>query len=151
MQKKKIMEEFIDYGCGFPVIFRNLPMIKIQGKWIPDINYNDLEKTILILLCHKPFKLTGNELRFIRLYFEMTLQEFAKRFGVQHPTIIKWENFKDDSTNMSLGTEKDIRLFIINHVLGLRQVGKLYKELENTELNSKHSEPIEIDMEQLAC
>lgn len=151
MKNRKIIKEFIDYGCGFPVIFRNLPMIKIQDKWVPDINYNDLEKTILLLLCHKPFRLTGSEIRFIRLYFEMTLQEFAKRFGVQHPTVIKWENFKDDSTNMSLGTEKDIRLFIINHILGLKKVGGLYQELERIELESTHSEPIEIDMERLAC
>lgn len=150
MQKRKIVKEFIDYGCGFPVVIRNVPFIKIQGKWMPDINYNELEKVILILLCHKHFKLTGNEIRFTRLYFKMTLQEFAKRFGVQHPTVIKWENFKNESTNMSLGTEKDIRLFIVNKILGFAKVGKLYNELEGTEINSKHNEPIQIDMEKLA-
>ncbi|MFI5343118.1 MAG: hypothetical protein ACHQUC_02740 [Chlamydiales bacterium] len=86
--QRKIVEEFIDYGCGFPIVLRNLPMIKVHGKWVPDVNYNHLEKAVLLLLCHKPFKMTGNEIRFIRFYFEMTLQEFAKRFGVQHPTVI---------------------------------------------------------------
>ena len=119
--ERKIQKQFIDNGCGFSIILRHVPMIKIEGKWIPDINYNELEKAVLMVLCQKSSKLTGNEIRFIRLYFEMTLQVFAKRFGVQHPTVVKWENFKDLPTNMAIGTEKDIRLFIISQLGGKRK------------------------------
>lgn len=151
---KKTLNEFIDHGCGFPVVLKNVPMKKFQGKWIPDINYNALEKNVLILLCHKPFKLTGHEIRFIRLYFEMTLQEFAKRFGVQHPTVIKWEKFKNHPTNMTMGTEKDIRLFIIGNLIGKRKIADLYNELEQNPFGSKNSieslHPIEVDMERIA-
>jgi len=151
---KTIQNEFIDYGCGFPVLLKNVPMRKVHGKWIPDVNYNELEKSILIMLCHKPFKLTGNEIRFIRLYFEMTLKEFANRFGVQHPTVVKWENFKNDPTNMTLGTEKDIRLFLIGHIKGKRKIADLYTEFEQKPFRTNRSvEPlqtIEIDMEGVA-
>ena len=149
--KKKILKEFIDYGCGFSVVLKNVPMKKFYGKWIPDIDYNALEKCVLLMLCHKPVKLTGNEIRFIRLYFEMTLQEFAKRFGVQHPTVVKWENFKNNPTSMTLGTEKDIRLFIIGHLIGKRKIADLYNELEQKPLKSTDSHyPIEVDMERIA-
>jgi DNA-binding transcriptional regulator YiaG len=111
--ERKIERQFVDHGCGFPVLLLNVPMIKVRGKWIPDINYEMLEKSVLLDLCHKPYKLTGSEIRFIRLYFEMTLQAFGKRFGVQHPTVIKWEKCNAAPTNMTLGTEKDIRLFVI--------------------------------------
>ena len=81
----------------------------------------------------------------------MTLQVFAKRFGVRHPTVIKWENFKDTSTNMSVGTEKDIRLFIIKQLMGQKYMGTLYSELEQTlfDINSQ-KEPIQVDIEKLA-
>ncbi len=150
--ERKIERQFIDYGCGFPVVLLNVPMIKVQGKWIPDIDYNVLEKSVLLDLCHKPFKLTGNEIRFVRLYFEMTLQAFAKRFGVQHPTVVKWENFKDTPTNMTLGTEKDIRLFVVKQLMGQKSIGALYTELEETPFDvATQEEPLQVDMEKLAC
>lgn len=149
--ERKIKSHHIDHGCGFPIILINVPMIKVRGEWTPDINYNTLEKSVLLMLCHKPFKLTGDEIRFIRLYFEMTLQEFAKRFGVQHPTVVKWENFKNSSTNMSIGTEKDIRLFVIKELKGQRSIGALYTELAQKPFDIPlHEEPMHLDIEQLA-
>jgi hypothetical protein len=149
--KKKVLEQFVDYGCGFPVVLRNVPMVNVQGKWAPDINYNELEKNVLLLLCYKNSKLTGNEIRFIRLYFEMTLQAFAKRFGVQHPTIIKWEKFENSPTNMTLGTEKDIRLFIIAHLSDKKEIGTLYIELERHPFHPQSLViPLEVDLERLA-
>jgi DNA-binding XRE family transcriptional regulator len=150
--EKKIESQFIDHGCGFPILLLNVPMIKVRGKWIPDIDYEVLEKSVLLGLCHKPSKLTGSEIRFIRLYFEMTLQTFAKRFGVQHPTVVKWEKFKNMPTNMTLGTEKDIRLFVIKELRGKTYVADLYTELEQAFLEmSVHKEPLQINIEKLAC
>lgn len=150
--ERKIERQFVDYGCGFPIVLLNVPMIKLHGKWVPDVDYNMLEKSVLFDLCHKPSKLTGNEIRFIRLYFEMTLQAFAKRFGVQHPTVVKWEKFKDAPSNMTLGTEKDIRLFVIKQLMGLKSIGDLYTELETAVLEQViDEEPIQVDIEKLAC
>lgn len=150
--ERKIERQFVDYGCGFPVLLFNVPMMKVHGKWIPDFDYEMLEKSVLLDLCHKPYKLTGNEVRFVRLHFNMTLQAFAKRFGVQHPTVVKWEKFKNDSTNMTLGTEKDIRLFVIKELRGKRYIGDLYTELEQAHLNMTTQEnPIQVDIEKLAC
>jgi transcriptional regulator with XRE-family HTH domain len=149
--KKKIQNKFVDYGCGFPVLLRHVPMVEYQGMWTPCINYNELEKAVLLMLCYKPTKLTGNEIRFIRLYFEMTLQIFAKRFGVRHPTVIKWENFKDDPTNMMLGTEKDIRLFVISQLVGQKKIGELYVKLEQFPPSSDFLEELlEVDLKKLA-
>ena len=148
--ESKIQETFIDYGCGFPVVLLNVPMIRVYGKWTPDINYNELEQAIILALCHKSSKLTGSEIRFIRLYFEMTLHEFGKRFGVRHPTVVKWENFKDEPTNMTRGTEKDIRLFIIHQLKGSKKVGELYRELEQNSFSLRHEEPIQLDIEKFA-
>lgn len=149
--KKKIQDEFVDYGCGFPILLRHVPMMKIDGKWIPNINYNKLEKVVSLMLCHKQTKLTGNEIRFIRFYLNMTLDMFAKRFGVKHPTVIKWENFKDKHTNMSLGTEKDVRLCLISYLTGNKQISALYNELVTFPLSpTQQQENIELDLEKIA-
>ena len=42
---------------------------------------------------------------------QMTLQDFAARFGVTHPSVMKWEKQADEPTRMSWSTEKDLRLF----------------------------------------
>ncbi len=146
--EKKILNQFIDYGCGFPIVLRHVPMVKVEGKWVPNINYSKLEKIVLLMLCHKQVKLTGNEVRFIRFYLEMTLDAFAKRFGVKHPTVIKWEGFKDKHTNMSLGTEKDIRLCLMGHLTGKKQISALYHELASLSLSpTEHQENIELDLD----
>ena len=61
--KKKIQNRFIDYGCGFPILLRHVPMVEYQGEWVPAINYNALDKAILIALCYKNSRLTGNPFR----------------------------------------------------------------------------------------
>lgn len=145
---KKILDQFIDYGCGFPIMLRHVPMVKVEGKWVPNINYNKLEKIVSLMLCHKQVKLTGNEVRFIRFYLGMTLDAFAKRFGVKHPTVIKWEGFKDKHTNMSLGTEKDIRLCLMGHLTGKKQICTLYNELASLSLSpTEHQENVGLDLD----
>lgn len=148
--ERKIQHQFVDYGCGFPVVLHHVPMVKIEGKWVPDINFNKLEKIVCSMLCYKQSKLTGNEVRFIRLYMEMTLEVFAKRFGVKHPSVIKWENFKDNPTNMTLGTEKDIRMCLMKHIAGIRKIGTLYDELSSLSTAVDKVGPLDVDFDQIA-
>ncbi len=65
---------------------------------------------VLKSLYYKPARLTGSEVKFIRSHFEMTLQDFAKRFDVTHVAVLKWEKSKNNATVMNWETEKDIRL-----------------------------------------
>src|SRR5689334_220928 len=98
--KRKIEREYIDRGFGFPVILRNVPMIEAFGQWTPDINYRHLERAVILTLVKKSARLTGNEVRFIRHYFKLTLQEFGERFDVRHTAVLKWEKAKDAPTRM---------------------------------------------------
>ncbi len=113
IMNKKIQKSYVDYGFGFAVKIINAPLVKIQGEWVLDINFEKYEKVILLALAFKPTRLTGNEIKFIRHHFEMDLKSFGKRFGdVAHSAVIKWEKFKDKPTNMNWATEKDVRLAI---------------------------------------
>ena len=146
--ERKIQKTFVDEGFGFKITLLNVPIVKVRGVWTPDVNYNELSKVVLLALCEKPARLTGNEVKFIRQHFEMTLQDFAKRFCVTHPGVLKWEKNKNRPTGMNWATEKDIRLFVLAKLrpLGLAE---LYSGLEK-EAPSK-SEPLKVDASDMAA
>ena len=129
---KKIQKRFVDKGCGFPVVLENVPMVKVHGDWTPDINYRDLHKAVLLALANKPVRLTGNEIKFVRHYFSLTLVDFGEYFDVSHPAVIKWENAGDGVPPIKWSLERDIRLFIMD---GLKEapkrIGELYQGLRS--------------------
>ena len=112
--ESKIQNKLDFHGFGFPITLRNVPMIKVQGKWAPDINLDALADQVLEDVAQKKGRLTGLEIRFIRLSLEMTIDEFAKRFVVTRHAVMKWEKAGADETGMQWATEKDIRLEAIH-------------------------------------
>src|SRR5439155_602095 len=114
--KRKMSARVVYHGFGFPVILQNVPMVHLRGAWTPDVNYDHLQRALLRALAAKPARLSGREVRFIRLADAMTLQQFAKRFGVTHPAVLKWERAGRRSTGMGWSTEKDIRLDVISRL-----------------------------------
>lgn len=142
MESKK-QKTFTAHGFGFPVMLLNVPMIKIRGKWTPNINYNKLTGVVLIMIAKKPVKLTGNEVKFIR-------QQFAKQFGVSHPAVVKWEKSEDEPTNMSWSKEKDLRLFILSQLESKQtEFANLYNELE--QLKPAQKRIIKVDLDEIAA
>lgn len=112
--KKKIQKSYQDYGFGFPVTLLNVPMAEVRGEWIPSVNQKQLQERVVEALVMKPSRLTGSEVHFIRLFCEMTLMQFAERFDVTHPAVLKWERTENHMTGMSWTTEKDLRLFALS-------------------------------------
>lgn len=147
--EKRTQKVFIDEGFGFKVRILNPSMVKVRGEWTPNINYNELAKVVVHALCHKPGRLTGAEVRFLRQHFEMTLQEFADRFCVTHVAVIKWEKAKSKATPMAWTTEKDLRLFALSRLNPkASEIVALYAELEK---QRKESPPgVDIDAKMVA-
>jgi len=114
--KTKIQKVFVDNGCGFPVVIKDVPMIHVRGVWTPDINYNTLHKVVARALAYKPTRLTGNEIKFVRDYFGLTLADFGKFFDVSHLTVTKWENSGDDTPSIRKSLERDLRLFTLDQL-----------------------------------
>lgn len=114
--KNKIVNEYEYDGLGFPIILLNFPVKNVRGVEVPDIDYNLLQKNVLLALSRKVQPLTGNEVRFIRQYLEMTYVEFANKFGVTHPGVINWEKAKNNYAKILPTTELCIRLAILDHL-----------------------------------
>ncbi|HSX26861.1 MAG TPA: hypothetical protein VLE89_07655 [Chlamydiales bacterium] len=120
--KTKKAKRFVYEGLGFPVVLINVPLVNKRGVWTPAIDYNKLQKQVLVALAHKPVALTGNEVHFIRAYFEMTLENFGKHFGVTHVAVLMWEKMGNKPGKINPTTELCIRLFVLEKLKMNNQV-----------------------------
>jgi DNA-binding transcriptional regulator YiaG len=138
--KDRKKSTFIYEGLGIPIKLMNVPMKKMLGKWMIDINMETLQRIVLEALVHKPTSLTGNELRYIRHYMELPATEFGKIFGVSHVAVIKWENAKN---RVSPALELCIRLYMMNYLKAKdKEFRALYDDLSLDKLSKSRKEKI---------
>ena len=88
----------------------------IRGAWAPYVNAKELRLSMLAALAFKPTVLTGSEVRFIRLWLEMSLSAFGRECGVSHAAVNKWEAKVDEFTRMERGTEFLIRCMVLEQL-----------------------------------
>lgn len=143
--KKKIQKIYQDHGFGFKVTLLNVPLIEVRGEWVPAVDQKDLQERVVEALVLKHSRLTGDEIRFLRLYSGMTLEQFAVRFDVTHPAVLKWERTKNKATGMGWTTEKDIRLFALT-ILSPKPRDFLFVYEKLVEVAPEKSESIKIDL-----
>jgi hypothetical protein len=113
MVERRIQGEYEDHRYGFPVILRQVPMIKVRGEWVPELNANHLRWAVLLALAHKPGPLTGSEVRFLRHWMELTAVAFGESVGVSHAAVLKWEKAGDGAAKIAPGTEFRLRFLIL--------------------------------------
>jgi putative zinc finger/helix-turn-helix YgiT family protein len=92
------------------------PKCSNQDPMIP--NMNALMRTLALAVIKKPYRLTGEEVRFLRKYLRLTGEEFSRLIHVDKTTLSKWENNDD-----RLGDQSDrlIRLVALGLGEGLKQ------------------------------
>lgn len=113
---KKIMKTFIYEGLGFPIELHDVEMVMINGEYSPKLDVRAIADDAIKSLVFQKTKLTGNQIKFVRTYFSASLREFAKIVNESHMAVKKWEDFKDEPTNMDPNVETRIRLFIYDKV-----------------------------------
>lgn len=139
MQKKT--ETFVYEGLGFPIQLTDVPMKKVLGEWVIDINMNELQKVVFEGLIHKPFPLTGKEIRFMRKFLELSTVDFAKKLGISHATVVKWEK---EQAKISAIQESYLRIFLLE-LLKDNELLNLYKEIRPEKLaEARNIKPIPI-------
>ena len=111
----KILLDHIDYGFGFPVIIDKVVITEFQGEEILDIDYNELEEKVLRALCYKETRLTKEEIKFIRLYLNMTEEFFNWLFNDElhmNDCIKDCKHLKQE-VDINWFIEKLIRIYVI--------------------------------------
>lgn len=112
---KTKIEPILRYeGLGFPIELENVEMININDEWHPKIDVHYIADEIIKKLAVQEDRLTGNQVKFIRSYFAMSLRDFGKKVvNESHTAVSKWEKWGDDVTNMNQNTEQVLRLYVI--------------------------------------
>lgn len=111
--KKRIIKRFEYSLAGFPVAVENVEVVKTQEGEFPLLDYEELDRRILVALATKKTKLTGNQVRFIRHAFELSLREFSKLFRFTAPSVLKWEQRCNESTSMEWPSELLLRTEVL--------------------------------------
>lgn len=138
--KEKTMETKIEpnalyEGLGFPIELGNVEMVRFNDEWLPKIDVQYIANEIIKKLAIQEERLTGNQVKFIRSYFSMTLREFGRSVVHEsHTAVSKWEKCGDEITNMNENTEQVLRIYIIEQTQTKTQA-----EQKNFYLNFKRS------------
>lgn len=112
--KTKIEPTFLYEGLGFPIELGNVEMVRFNDEWLPKIDVQYIANEIIKKLAIQEERLTGNQVKFIRSYFSMTLREFGRTVVHEsHTAVSKWEKCGDEITNMNENTEQVLRIYII--------------------------------------
>jgi len=146
MERKK--ETFIYEGLGFPIELIDTPMKKLVGEWVIDIDLNALQIFVFKGLVHKPYPLSGKEVKFMRKFLEMSTTELGKKLGISHATVVKWEK---EQAKISPIQESYIRMFFFE-CLQSGELLNLYKEItpeKLAEAKNKKRPPFSVDTKQL--
>ena len=133
IMKDRKTKTFVYRGLGLPIKLINVPMRKMIGEWVIDINFSKLQLAVLHCLLYKVAPLNGDELKFIRKFLNMSTTDFGKILGVSHVAVIKWESGK---TRANLSTDVCIRLYVFDHWKAKdKEFRKLYHEISPEKLS----------------
>jgi DNA-binding transcriptional regulator YiaG len=113
---KKIVKKYIYKGLGFPIELHNVELIQFDGEFHPKIDVRKTADLAIKSFVTQKTRLTGNQIKFIRTYFSMSLRKFADLVNESHMAVKKWEAFKNDPTNMDRNIEIMLRLHIYDHI-----------------------------------
>lgn len=109
--KQKTEKAYIYEGLGFPVELSDVKMVYINDEWCPVIDVVHVARKEIEKLVTQDSSFTGNQVRFIRSYLNMSLREFAVSIAnVTHTSISKWEKHHDQFARIDPNTELVIRL-----------------------------------------
>lgn len=115
--KTKIVENLCYEGLGFPVDLEHVEMVEIDNEWHPKIDVRKIADAVIEALAYQEGRLTGNQVKFIRSYFSMTLRKFGGEVVHEtHAAVDKWEKCGDEMTSMNDNTEYVLRLYILEQV-----------------------------------
>lgn len=116
--KSKIVKNYTYTGFIFPVELEKVEMVYYGKEWCPKIDIRKLASQVIEMLAYKNARLTGDEVRFIRAHYGMSLRDFAKQVAHEtHAAVKKWEDKHDQPTRMNPNTELVIRNYIIEQAL----------------------------------
>ncbi len=104
----------------------------------------DLLRVLAQSVAFKPYRLTGDDVKYLRKHLRMTAEQFSRLLHVDRVTLSKWENNED-----KIGAQSDrlIRLIVLAKDPALRQTVKEAVDQFEKIKDSRRAVHIDIDTE----
>ena len=116
-EAKVVRERYRFTECGLPnVVLLGVEVIQcpVCGNRDPIIpRLNGLMRLLAVAVVAKPYKLEGEDVRFLRKYLRMSGDEFSSLLHVDKTTLSKWEN-----NEQSIGDQSDRLIRAVTMALG---------------------------------
>ena len=113
------IKNYLWNGFGFPVIFEELPAIKLRGELVPDIDFSKVAPDLIKFICsEQELPLSGNQIKFFRHALNFSMRDFAKLIGVTHQSLMRWENRKNHPAKIEAHIEIVLRILMLKRFDG---------------------------------
>jgi len=110
-------KDMVYNGLGFPVLLKDVEVYVSRGEELPKINHNKLNSAVFEYLLTSCFRLTGNQLNFVRGHMGLSQVEFARRLGFDsHATISGWVRKGNNASGMNPQTELAVRMLMAHFI-----------------------------------
>lgn len=116
------LKNYLFNGFGFPVIFEELPAVRLRGELVPDVDFLHIAPDLIKFICtEQEPPLNGHQVKFFRHSLELSMREFAKLVGVTHQSVMRWEEQENLPAKIEAHTEIVIRLLMLKRFKGTKK------------------------------
>jgi YgiT-type zinc finger domain-containing protein len=113
---------------------------------IPHVN--ELMRLLALAVISQPYRLHGNEVKFLRKFIGKSGREFCELLHVNKSTLSKWEN---DDKPVGPGNDRLIRAIVLGLGDGLKEeLEKIINRFGDIKENKRHHQEIEIDTDKMS-
>jgi DNA-binding transcriptional regulator YiaG len=103
---------------------------------------NRIVRVIALALINKPYRLSGEEVRFLRSFLGMNADKFSRLIHVDKATLSKWENSEDP-----VGPQSDLLIRMLALALGDGLQEKTSAAVEGFPKISNRRKPVKIEVQ----
>jgi DNA-binding transcriptional regulator YiaG len=121
-------------GCGLPYVYLKNGFELVQSPYGKGVTIHDLDglhDALGAAIVGSPEKLTGPEVRFLRVELNLSQAGLASALGCNEQSVARWE--KGRSSQVDAPSERILRMLYKEAKLGEKKLAPLLKSLQDLE------------------
>jgi DNA-binding transcriptional regulator YiaG len=107
-------KNFEYFGAGVPAVISYVTFESFGSDWIPLLDYEAVEEFLARKVATKVTRLTGDDVRFLRQWLEISMADLAGHFGYTAPAVHKWQQRRSRAAGMHWTAETQLRLLVLD-------------------------------------
>jgi DNA-binding transcriptional regulator YiaG len=138
---KIIVDKYTYKGFGFDVELQNVEMRFFQDEYHPVIDVVKLSKQVMEELLTSHNDLTGNQINFIRINFQMDKNAFAKLADTTPAIVDQWQAAENNSVKIDPKARDILRAHYVQSMQEAKSHGNAKEKYQGDFFSSKRKLP----------